>query len=258
MHPVQSIALFALRQIYRLFVVLPYLAVVYSIELFLTVFAQRSTSSDGVVFLITSVIFPKQKELSYAAVRSVYSPEERARQTLETIRSIRGKVPSAKIILIESGLQENLPFNLAEQADCYIYVGNNFFVRRACDSKFKSLGEAIMLLSALKKVSYNPRLFFKISGRYFLDENFSLDVWQTEWFKFFYIRSRYVSTRLYSFGGRMFSTWKFALVKGLPLFLLDYPVEHVLPRFVPVKYISMVEKAGVAGADATNGSLIKE
>jgi hypothetical protein len=258
MNSFKFIILFILRQIYRLFCIFPYLAIVYTVELFVNLFMQKSNSSEDVTFLVTSVIFPKQKELSYATVRSVYSPEERAQQTLYTINSIKEKVPEAKIVLIEAGLQEQLPFQLSDKADKYIYLGNNFFVRHACDSRFKSLGEAVMLLTSLKKIPYNPVLFFKISGRYFLDENFNIGSWQTRYIKFFYIRPEYVSTRLYSFSGHMFSVWKFALLKGMPLLFLDYPIEHVLPRFIPKKYISTVEKVGVAGADATTGNVVKE
>jgi len=250
---------FFIRQIYRIIFIIPFFVVVSILEFFYERLAKINTSPDVEnCFIITSVIYNKQKELSYASTRSVYNPEERAVQTLKTIVSIKEKVSNVKIILVESGLQENLPLDLAKQVDQYLYLGNKFFVRHACDSKFKSLGEAIMLLYARKHIKFNSELFFKISGRYFLDENFDINSWRSDLFKFFYIREDYVSTRLYSFGKQMLRMWQFALIKGLPLMLLDYPIEHILVRFVPKKYIQTVDKVGVMGSDATSGKIIKE
>lgn len=255
-----NLFVFILRQIYRVVIVFPYLLVVSVIEWFVKIFSRRSVKKDGggdVCFIISSVIYPAASKLSYGT-RSVYSPEERAAQTLSTVVSIKEKVPNAKIVLVESGLQENLPLDLAKQVDQYLYLGNKFFVRRTCDSRLKSLGEAVMLLCAIKHIKFNAEVFFKISGRYSLDENFDFSTWKTDLFKFFYIRKDYVSTRLYSFGKSMLRQWQFALIKGLPLLLLDYPIEHILARFVPKKYIQTIDKVGVMGADATNGVIVKE
>lgn len=249
---------FVLRQVYRVLFIWPFQLVVSVVEKFSSNNFLKSGEPASYCFIITSVIYPKQKELSYASTRSVYNPEERAEQTLKTIESIKAKVPGAKIVLVESGLRDNLPFDLAKKVDQYLYLGNNFFVRRACDSKFKSLGEAVMLLWAKKRVKFNADVFFKISGRYFLDENFDINSWQNDLFRFFYIREDYVSTRLYSFGKQMMLVWYFALIKGLPLLFLDYPIEHILPRFIPPKYIVLADKVGVMGADATSGKIVKE
>ena len=253
-HPVA----FILRQVYRIIFVWPWQFIVSVAGLFSSNNHLKNKEAAPFCFIITSVIYPKQKELSYSSTRSVYNPEERAAQTLKTIESIKEKVPGAKIVLVESGLRENLPFDLAKKADQYLYLGNKFLARRACDSKFKSLGEAIMLLYAGKRIKFNAEIFFKISGRYFLDENFNINSWRSDFFRFFYIREDYISTRLYSFGGQMTRVWRLALIKGLPLLLLDYPVEHILARFVPKKYIQTIGKVGVMGAAATNGEIVKE
>lgn len=256
---VKKLAYFLLRQIYRVFFIIPYLIMINIIQIFFgRLFKIKSGVEAQYCFIVSSVIYPKQKELSYASTRSVYNPEERAGQTMQTIQSIREKVPGAKIVLVESGLRADLPLELSNQVDQYIYVGNNFLVRFACDSRFKSLGEAAMLLAAAGSITYKADLFFKISGRYFLDENFNIESWRSELFKFFYIREDYVSTRLYSFGHTMAAMWRLALIKGLPLLFLDYPIEHILPRFIPKKYILPMDKVGVMGADATSGKIVKE
>lgn len=256
---IKSLAYFLFRQVYRIFLIIPFSILVAVTEVFFgKFFNNKGDIKTKYCFIITSVIYPKQKELSYANTRSVYNSEERALQTLQTIGSIKEKIPEAKIVLVESGLRKELPLELSSKVDQYLYVGDNFFARRACDSKFKSLGEAVMLLVAMGKIEFNASVFFKISGRYFLDNNFNIISWQSELFRFFYIRKDYVSTRLYSFGKELFFIWRFALIKGLPLLFLDYPIEHILSRFIPKKYIIPVEKVGVMGNDATNGKIVKE
>jgi hypothetical protein len=256
---IKSLLYFLFRQIYRIFLIIPFSILVAIIEVFFgKFFNNKAHNKTKYCFIITSVIYTKQKELSYANTRSVYNPEERALQTLQTIASIKEKIPEAKIVLVESGLRKELPQDLSRRVDQYLYVGDNFLARRACDSKFKSLGEAVMLLVAMGKIEYNAAVFFKISGRYFLDNSFNIISWQSDLFRFFYIRKDYVSTRLYSFGKEFFFIWRFALIKGIPLLFLDYPIEHILPRFIPKKYILPLEKVGVMGNDATNGKIVKE
>lgn len=249
---------FILRQLYRLIFAWPFQFFVSVVGMFNFNVLGKHAEKAQYCFIISSVIFPKQKELSYTDTRSVYNPAERAAQTLKTIESIKEKVPEAKIVLVEAGLQEDLPLDLAKKVDQYIYLGNRRVVRMACDSKFKSLGEAIMFICAGKRIKFDAETYFKISGRYFLDENFKVNDWQGGLFRFFYIRESYVSTRLYSFSRNMMGKWRLALIKGLPLLLLDYPIEHILPRFIAKKYIVPVDKAGVMGADATTGKIIKE
>ena len=170
---------FLLRQVYRVFFVWPFQLVVMIGSLF-----DQNKQSAGkemveYCFIITSVIYPKPgKQVQYNGIRSIFSPEERAEQTLRTVESIRLKVPGAKIILVESGLQEILPYELAKKVDQYSYVGNKKLVRWSCDSKQKSLGEIMMLYYAMKKFKFPADFYFKISGRYFLNEEFNLRDWE--------------------------------------------------------------------------------
>src|SRR3989344_7875980 len=93
---------FLLRQVYRVFFVWPFQLVVMIGSLF-----DQNKQSAGkemveYCFIITSVIYPKPgKQVQYNGIRSIFSPEERAEQTLRTVESIRLKVPGAKIILVE-------------------------------------------------------------------------------------------------------------------------------------------------------------
>jgi hypothetical protein len=241
---------FILRQIYKIVIVFPF-------GVFVDVYGFFNRTPSGmksteVCFLITSIIYAKvDKNVSYGAPRTIYTPEQRAEQTAETIRSIRNKVAGAKIILIEGGLKELLPNALEKNVDQYIYVGGSALVRVAADSKNKSLGEAMMLLSALPKLIWVSELYFKISGRYHLTDDFMLDSWDKDKIMFGKLEEDYYITRLYSFGYSTFRIWRNALLKGLALNLLDYAIEYTLARYIPKKFIQFMPKLGVAGLAAS-------
>ena len=140
---------------------------------------------EKITFIITSVIYFPDKKLSYTDTRSAFTPEQRIVQTMETIKSIRSKLPLASIVLIEMGRQKNIDSSLINAVDKYIYNGNNLFVQWAAGSKYKGLGEAAGLLFASKKIEQiNSDIFFKISGRYFLNDGFNINYWQGNHFFF--------------------------------------------------------------------------
>lgn len=259
---------FVWRQVYRIAVITPFLIILKAAEVLVETWrcrpwqglcrGQIGQTDYTHCVIVTSVVNPTQKALTYASTRSVFNPADRAAQTLQTISSVRAKVPGALVVLLEAGRQSSELVGLAEKVDHYVYLGERRLVRWAVNSRFKSLGETLILLSGWRQIKKTASLYFKISGRYFLDENFEVSAWQTDCFRFFYIRPDFVSTRLYSFGRAVRTQWYFALLKGLPLLLLDYPIEHILARFVPKKNIERVDKAGVMGADATTGTTVKE
>lgn len=241
-------AFFILRQIYKLLVVFPY-------QLFVGLFIGKKipgTEETEIVFLVTSIIYPRyDKNVSYDAPRSIFLPEERAEHTIGTIQSIRKKVPSAKIVLIESGLQKELPCNLKERVDQYIYIGDRRLVRRAVDSKNKSTGEAVMLLTGQRSLRWKADRYFKISGRYFLTDDFNLQDWDKDKFVFAQLRDDYYQTRLYGFGRDNFLLWKEVLLRGLPLNFIDYAIEHTLARYLPKNIVKILPKLGVSGLTAS-------
>ena len=110
-------------------------------------------TKQKITFIITSVIYFPNKKLSYADKRSVFTPEQRATQPLETIKSIRDKVPMANIVLVELGMKKKIDASLLSVIDTYIYIGNNPIVKWAASGKYKGLGEAVGLLAAAKKIA---------------------------------------------------------------------------------------------------------
>ena len=137
--------------------------------------------------LITSVINPPNRPLSYSSCRSIYSPHERFIQTQKTISSIRDKIPNCKIFIAEcSQLTSEQETYLTANSDYYI----NLFNSNHRDDIYgisKALGEGTMTIKALEHITHhiiphltlhiNPHFtnfnFFKISGRYWLNDNFN-------------------------------------------------------------------------------------
>ncbi len=249
---------FIIRQLYRVIFILPFQIIIWVVSFLKPETKLNPNQPNSFCFLVTSVIYPvMDKKITYGSVRSVFGPEDRAKQTLATIESVHVRAPGAKIVLIEAGLQGDLPLDLASKVDQYIYVGDKPLVRWACDSRFKSLGEAVMLLSARKLLTQEADFYFKLSGRYWLDEDFNLDKWKSGQFILYFLQSDYISTRLYGFRKEMLKEWKFALMRGLPFSLIGYAIENTLARFIPKKYITAIDNMGVTGISAAN-TVMKE
>ena len=139
-----------------------------------------------------------------------------------------------------------------------MYMGGEGVVRAACDGTSKSLGEAVMLYLAARRIKFCADYYFKLSGRYFLNDNFNLSEWRKNGFSFLVLRPDFFSTRLYGFSDAMFVCWKYAIVKGMPYHLMDYPVENTLMRFVPKKLLIRMSRLGVSGLGGSSFDHIEE
>ena len=248
---------FCARQLYRSLVIFPFEFIV-SVCGWLYVRSTPETvnASVGTCFVVTSLIYCNDRPLTYG-VRSHFLAEERATQTLATIRSIRQYAPGAVIVLIEAGLREDIPEEIKKSADRYVYVGNKIIVRATCDSRFKSLGETTLLLVGQRFLP-QAKQYVKMSGRYWLNEEFNLSAWHGKNFTFYYIRPDFISTRLYRFSARATRHWRLALIKSLPYLFLDYPIEYLLQKCIPNSCIDTVHRVGVSGFDGVTGTDIKE
>ena len=127
--------------------------------------------------LITSVICTTNKPLSYTNKRSVYSHVERFEQTKKTIETVKEKIPNSKIFIVEcSNLNEEMTNYLIKNSDYFINLINEIQKKNNIYSKSKSLGEGTMTIEAIDYIQKNNLLFdnfYKISGRYWLSENFN-------------------------------------------------------------------------------------
>jgi hypothetical protein len=207
--------------------------------------------------IITSVIYFSSNRLSYSATRSVFTPEQRILQTIKTVESIRQSIPGAEIILLEIGRRKDISATLIGMVDKYIFVGNNLAVRWASSGRYKGLGEAMGLLAAAKKLKTEADFYFKVSGRYFLNEDFRPDLWKGDVFVA-RIHGTAISTRLYGFGGKLFPDWQRALKRSLRPLYKGRSIEDILPQMLGRELIRHVDLLGVSGFVAPQGEYLTE
>ena len=218
-----------------------------------------STSKYDDIFVVTSVLGYTSKPLSYSSARSLYAPEERAAQTLNTLLSIRKHhSKKCKIIVAELGLDKKITVDvLGGSVDSIIYLGNNLLVRWACDSKYKGLGEAVGLLTASRYLKNKGAFYYKVSGRYCLTDKYNIMSWDRARFNFKGYNAD-ISTRLYGFPDKLFSSWQKALFKAIPQLMLGNQIETALPKYLPRENINFVSSLGIEGRIAPDGCYVIE
>ena len=136
-------------------------------------------------FLVTSVIDTDNNyPLTYSKTRSHFSNDERLRQTIFTLTSLDHVIDDdTTIFLVDASEQSDLYKNILSYQRNLVYVD----VRKEFPEVYnlikthphKSYCESILQLSFYDR--YKDRLkeydyHFKMSGRYFFDSNFNLDL----------------------------------------------------------------------------------
>jgi hypothetical protein len=132
------------------------------------------------IVLITSKIYVKTSKFSYSETRSIYSTEERFKQTIETIQSIRNKISNSYIVLFDnSEFTEKEHKLLNKTVDYFInIIDNNIlnYYTNFCEYKYLSeLTQQIYSYSYFFKYMNFNKIgnFFKISGRYLINNKFN-------------------------------------------------------------------------------------
>lgn len=221
-----------------------------------------------ICFIITSVVYPSEEKLSYTDIRSVYTAKERYAQTIETIESIRSKCEHAHIVLVDAGI-ENPAFE--NYVDEFYYIGDIPEIRSSVDSPNKSLGEAKMLLHIIDKIG-SFDFIFKLSGRYWLNDEFDLTNFDFNLFNFKICvkciakqphgESKYIkgahSTRLYGIPGKHKDNYKCALQKTIKYLKHGESIENALPYCLRKHTFYYQETLGVSGKCGVVNNLIEE
>jgi hypothetical protein len=128
------------------------------------------------LFLVTSAIHTNYSKTS---------PEERLKETLDTLHSIRQYAPGSKAILVEGGkpLPQHVKDRLKDFDDIFDFSDHPVIQMTQSDAQLavdnvghsvKSGGEAYLLKEALKKIDGEYDRIFKLSGRYRLTERFNI------------------------------------------------------------------------------------
>lgn len=146
---------------------------------------QQIITNDNIV-LITSKIICDTTPLTYSNFRSVYTIDERYAQLIDTITSIRNNMPNVYIVLFDnSKLDEQKKNMLVNLTNIFLNVNNNDTLNHFTDkTKYKFMGELAQMCFMydifLKNVKIKSKNFFKISGRYKLNDDFNFDNFDNE------------------------------------------------------------------------------
>jgi hypothetical protein len=145
------------------------------------------------LFIVTSSIIPFK-------VGSTHSPQERFEQTLDTIKSIREKVPNSVIWITESSavkLPEKYSIELMKQSDYYVEHYDDEVLKQLyenldkCPEKFdfgKSLLETRSLFNTFVQIQdLDFTRAFKISGRYTLNDEFDIGDYESRILNNYYV-----------------------------------------------------------------------
>lgn len=124
--------------------------------------------------IISSAINTCSAPLSYYPIRSVFNKQERYEQTFKTIESIR-KIQNKRTFFVECTDIPEYEDSIRTQVDFYknVYKGNEAII----DGPYKNVGEALSLLSVASDEYDN---IYKISGRYYLTEDFNYSLWNND------------------------------------------------------------------------------
>jgi hypothetical protein len=202
---------------------------------------------------ITSVIKTVDKPLSYSSIRSIYSVEERLEQTKKSIESVRNYLPFATIVLIEgSDIDKQLISNFDVD---YIHFINDEDI----NGPYKGAGECKMLLNYLNSEHHRTLKydhFFKLSGRYILNENFNInsfiqsDISTNVVYK---THPNQISTIFFKVGENNINDFKNDLQQAYEMCLKGKSIENCILLNKNDTNIKIVNKLGVSGNIAVDG-----
>ncbi len=112
---------------------------------------------------------------------SVYSEEERFKQTIETLDSIDKYCPNNQVFIFDSSPERpNIEYlqELNDRGAIIFYTGDEPDVKKFSQLGQRSIAECITFiyfLSWFKKQDFKSKRIYKLSGRYRLNDNFIVD-----------------------------------------------------------------------------------
>ena len=106
---------------------------------------------DKNIFIITSSVKPNI---------GAFTDDQRFQQTIQTLRSVREKVPDAIIVLSDVSvrpLSDLEKTSLAEKSDFYLDMGQEPMVRMLTEKGMKSQAENVMMFHTLQTLKNAPQ-----------------------------------------------------------------------------------------------------
>ena len=137
------------------------------------------------IVFITSKIYVSEYPLSYIPNRSIYTKDERYLQVINTINTIKKKIPNYYIMLFDNSIFSKKEYNiLNNMVNRFINITDNTelnYYTNQCE--LKSLAELYQLKYIFKNFNVKIRInnIFKITGRYCLNDNFNYNTYDNKY-----------------------------------------------------------------------------
>jgi hypothetical protein len=202
-----------------------------------------NSSIETNIILVSSMINITNKQMT------IFSAEERLSQTLNTLKTIRDKIPNPIIILLEgSNINTEFIHTLYKHVDHLILYSYDEKIDSYVNNMNKSFGEVYKLLSVVNKLqTYDFNKIFKISGRYYLNENFNINNFTDEFISGKIINSAFF-TSLYSVPKKEFVEYKNLLELFLKNNIPWVDIEHHIHNFYKnIKNVKNIDVIGLEG-----------
>lgn len=210
------------------------------------------------IILITSVINTPNNPLSYSKIRSVYNRNERFEQTKKTIQSVKEKLPNIKIMIVEcTDFNDNEKEFLVDNCDYILNLWEKKELHNNIFGTSKSLGEGTMTIESLKyieELKLEYQYLYKISGRYWLNENFKLDKIENNVFKKINNDENNVFTALYKIDKKTVEKLLIFLINNIQNMRQFIGYEVLMSHFVKNIDKFLVDIIGLSGFVTVCGS----
>jgi len=222
---------------------------------------------------------------------SIYKPQERLAQTLETIASVRERIPNGIICLTDCsqpGISDEVKSQLVEHVDHFmdfssdenvVWIHDNIEIQDVV----KNLTELAVVHSFFETAQQEGwfdgcERIFKVSGRYTLTEQFNTADYENNIVGDKYVVSKRMLSqfvpgvtgvdqqhmlRVYSFGGSRIAEF-ILLLEDMTEHMQDrvnaggyIDIEHLWYKFLPKADVVEFDRTGVKGLVAPNGQAIE-
>jgi hypothetical protein len=232
-------------------------------------------------FIVTSAVNSKF---------GVFTPIQRLQQTIDTVASIKSKIPTAKIIIMEccgEPIKQEQEDVLRKICDVFVDYSRDSDVQAMYDNDNWDVvknGTEIMCFGRALAVLHNEKMFegidriHKMSGRYILNDMFDPDTYeQSSLHDKIIIGPKYksqfppeVTTVPFQYMARLWS-WPYSRINEVVevyndsfIFFAErlaaggyVDIEHVLAKFLNPEHVHEIQNLGVEGQIAPNGQAIK-
>jgi thymidylate synthase len=208
--------------------------------------------------LITSIINTPNAPLSYSKTRSVFSRQDRFAQTKKTIQSVKEKLSNSKIIIVECcDFNEEEMNYFKDNCDYILNLWNKKELHNYIFGPSKSLGEGTMTIEALKYIeefNLEYQYLYKISGRYWLNDNFKIENIQNNIFKIINKNENNVFTALYKIDNKTVDKLLEFLIINIEAMQKCIGYEVLISHFVKNINKNLVDIIGLSGFVTVCGS----